>query len=217
MAAEEALTCANCGTAEVKFSCARCKVAHYCSRTCQKHHWKGGGHKKSCVAQVVEQAVAQKESNSTPQPLDYEKICAICHKELVPSDDASSSSESLCALPCTHRFHEACVEKLREAGVQQQPCPMCRAQTPPSAQKTFEDGFAMYYLIKKSLEKIEDSPWPPLTKEQQETMDEAKRLWEMAAAEEGTGNSSANAQCMLGLIHDAGWGVKRDPEKAVEW
>ena len=55
-AAEEALTCANCGTAEVKFSCARCKVAHYCSRTCQKHHWKGGGHKKSCVAQVVEQA-----------------------------------------------------------------------------------------------------------------------------------------------------------------
>jgi hypothetical protein len=42
--------CAQCGTAEAKSGdykdCAKCRITFYCSRSCQKAHWKV--HKKSC-------------------------------------------------------------------------------------------------------------------------------------------------------------------------
>ena len=45
--------CAHCSTQASKsnplMTCARCKSAFYCSRSCQAAHWKAG-HKKICVA-----------------------------------------------------------------------------------------------------------------------------------------------------------------------
>ena len=47
--------CRNCGKLEVALgngskltACTRCKVAWYCSKSCQKQHWKEGGHKADC-------------------------------------------------------------------------------------------------------------------------------------------------------------------------
>ena len=47
--------CAQCGATESSasgapshFKCSRCKVIFYCSKDCQKAHWRGGGHKKAC-------------------------------------------------------------------------------------------------------------------------------------------------------------------------
>ena len=37
------------GETAAKNRCGRCKRAWYCSRRCQKKHWKEGGHKKVCV------------------------------------------------------------------------------------------------------------------------------------------------------------------------
>ena len=50
------LYCSNCGKEEKKSStkgknfkrCARCRKVIYCSRACQKEHWKKGGHKDVC-------------------------------------------------------------------------------------------------------------------------------------------------------------------------
>ena len=41
--------CANCGTSGAKLTCGACKAAHYCSKACQKQHWKNG-HKGACIA-----------------------------------------------------------------------------------------------------------------------------------------------------------------------
>ena len=41
------LSCAACAKPAPPLNCARCKTA-YCSATCQKSDWKGGGHKKLC-------------------------------------------------------------------------------------------------------------------------------------------------------------------------
>lgn len=40
--------CENCQIREGLKRCARCKLACYCSRECQKKHWKAG-HKTNCV------------------------------------------------------------------------------------------------------------------------------------------------------------------------
>ena len=42
--------CANCFTRELPnpLVCKQCRAAAYCSKACQKLHWKKGGHKKAC-------------------------------------------------------------------------------------------------------------------------------------------------------------------------
>ena len=41
--------CAACGAKSPTDQCARCKVARYCNKICQRTHWKGG-HRSSCTA-----------------------------------------------------------------------------------------------------------------------------------------------------------------------
>jgi hypothetical protein len=55
-AALPAPTCAVCAAEEPKdagstglFTCGGCLGARYCSRACQKKHWKHGGHKAECL------------------------------------------------------------------------------------------------------------------------------------------------------------------------
>uniref|UniRef100_A0A7S1V651 MYND-type domain-containing protein n=1 Tax=Grammatophora oceanica TaxID=210454 RepID=A0A7S1V651_9STRA len=53
------LTCASCGTLEEEkqqFDCCPCKVMYYCSKKCQKEHWKNGGHKEECSWQAKKAA-----------------------------------------------------------------------------------------------------------------------------------------------------------------
>ena len=72
---------------------------------------------------------------------DKDNECAICLEDL---DDPEFGPAQ--TLDCTHRFHKACVEELRARGVQQA-CPMCRAKLPDSAEKMFDDGATVYFLI----------------------------------------------------------------------
>jgi len=57
--------CAWCGAKEGSIpgilkhhQCARCKLTFYCSRNCQRRHWREGGHKQSCVAPADRRASA---------------------------------------------------------------------------------------------------------------------------------------------------------------
>ena len=51
----EEKSCGQCGRGQEegeKFHhCSRCKVVPYCSKACQKQHWRGG-HKDTCQAAV---------------------------------------------------------------------------------------------------------------------------------------------------------------------
>ena len=47
--------CAQCGVTPSNLSvCARCKAVSYCSKECQRVHWKAG-HKKACCSEDVNQ------------------------------------------------------------------------------------------------------------------------------------------------------------------
>ena len=57
--------CAWCGAKEGSIpgilkhhQCARCKLTFYCSKNCQRRHWREGGHKQNCVAPADRRASA---------------------------------------------------------------------------------------------------------------------------------------------------------------
>ena len=206
--------------------CSKCGITYYCSVICQKHHWKEGGHKKHCVAKeersassaAAGEAAAEEESSpgssggggssakAKKKPRDKDNECAICLEDL---DDPEFGPAQI--LDCTHRFHRACVEELRNRGVQQA-CPMCRAKLPDSAEKMFDDACTIYVPIERRVSRAMDGSWGPLSRRQQRQMDEVVRLWE-GAAEQG----HAEAQYNLGVMYDHGHGVDVNYKKAIEW
>ncbi|CAB9517774.1 MYND finger [Seminavis robusta] len=53
------ILCFQCGKQQPTLSkCSRCKVAQYCSKHCQKLHWKQCGHKSRCMAPTASAAAA---------------------------------------------------------------------------------------------------------------------------------------------------------------
>ena len=61
------VTCGQCGISEqgTTFNhCSRCKVVSYCSKACQKQHWRGG-HKDTCQAASESEDTAKKAANKT--------------------------------------------------------------------------------------------------------------------------------------------------------
>ena len=221
--------CANCGASEgtvpgspIHKPCSRCKITYYCSVRCQKQHWKMGGHKKRCVpkedrsvrkveAAEAEAAKAAKGRQAAAAAAEGSgdgegEECAICLERL---DDPEFGPAQI--LDCTHRFHRACVEELRQRGVQQA-CPMCRAKLPDSAEKMFADAMTIYFPIQRRVHQVDGKTWGPLSRREQRQMDEVVRLWEGAAKQ-----GHAPAQYNLGITYENGHGVDVNYKKAIEW
>lgn len=63
--------CASCSSEPGKKRCAICKSVHYCSRECQRNHWKA--HKKTCSKKVSVRSQSGSSSppstSSTPLPV----------------------------------------------------------------------------------------------------------------------------------------------------
>ena len=103
--APETKECAYCLGVALK-ACIRCKTAFYCGRACQIAHWRAG-HKQFCVTRgervpsLPPEEPWRVSSINCPEDtsLDRADECAIC---LDPLGD----SGPLCALPCSHKFHE---------------------------------------------------------------------------------------------------------------
>ncbi len=144
-------TCAHCfallGKAGVaNLQCVRCGLVAYCSKDCQRTHWKAN-HKSFCIAKAdrapppAEPTASAKKNKDKVKPLAAEgDECAIC---LDPLALASAAT-----LPCGHVFHPACVEGLRAFGVMQF-CPMCRTELPPGPEKLFEEALRIYFIIER--------------------------------------------------------------------
>ena len=131
--------------------------------------------------------------------MDRADECAIC-----------LDSGPFCALPCSHKFHAACVDGLRSFGIKQV-CPICRVDLPPGPEHLFEEATRRYFDFQRRMDRGEAS-WGALTKTKQREMDEVLRLWR-SAAEQG----HPGGQCNLGLMYENGQGVKQDYAEAVRW
>jgi len=201
--------CVNChspegsGGAPKLSACARCGLVLYCSRDCQRAHWKSN-HKQHCVA----------KADRVPQPL-------VCSDGVEQADAAASGEEcSICldplsrapgtTLQCTHVFHSKCVEELRKFGVKQT-CPLCRTPLPAGPEQTNEEATLRYMGVIR-LVKQGKASWSKLPAEAQSEMDAAVSGWR-AAADQGF----AAAQGNLGYLYEEGHGVKQSDAEAVKW
>ena len=162
--APDSQTCAHClavlGRAGATIlKCARCGLVTYCSKDCQRAHWKVN-HKSFCIAKADRApppaTPSPKKDKLKPQVVEGDE-CAICLDPLALASGAT--------LPCGHVFHPACVEGLRSFGVKQV-FSMCRTELPPGPEELFEDGVRLFFTIEKRRER-KDGSWGALTAEEQ--------------------------------------------------
>ena len=116
-------------------------------------------------------------------------------------------------LPCGHEYCKACIEDLRQKGVDKS-CPLCRKPLPPGPEKLFDLGYGMYAKIKGAIDRsrpgvTDITPWPPLSTERQDEMDQA-----VAMLREAADQGHMNAQATCGNLYDFGEGVAKDDRLA---
>ena len=193
--------CAYCETSEAKLTCGKCKAAHYCSKACQKQHWKNG-HKEECVKPADRRPALQPDARAPEaQPTSGDE-CAICLEPLTP--------EGSLTLGCSHVFHSECVGKLRKLGAKSV-CPLCRGELPPGPEQTFYAAHDRYVVLVQRVAHGKAS-WGALTETEQLEMKELIRLFLDAA-----GQGHDWAQFTLGSIYENGQGTKESLTVAVKW
>ena len=197
--------CTNCGTSGAKLTCGACKASHYCSKACQKQHWKNG-HKGACMTPDKRRPQAPNDSSGAAaeetSKVDESSECPICLDFL--------SRGTLCTLPCQHDFHRECVEALRKYGVLQA-CPLCRAALPDGPEKLSDDAVRIYVTLKRKVNSGKAS-WLSLTAPQKKLMAEVVVMWTTSANQ-----GHAQAQNNLGVMYNNGQGVIQDNKKAAKW
>jgi hypothetical protein len=174
-------------------ACCRCRLVAYCSKECQKAHWKNG-HKQTCVP-VQDRKLPQLSVVEVTQEAkkSVDVVCVICLESLQPS--------SSCTLPCKHSFHGKCVSNLRSQSSTSQVCPLCRTDLPPGPEQAYSECMKLYYSVTNKMSSNES-----------EDTREAIRLAN-CAAEEG----SIKAQAFLGFCFSTGLGVAKDDKMAFHW
>jgi len=203
--------CGNCSALEGSASapklpaCSRCGLVMYCSRECQRAHWKAN-HKQHCVAKAdrapQEQNLLVASKNDTPDAASTGGKCAICQGML--------SGASTCTLPCAHAFHKTCVAELRKFGVQQV-CPLCRIPLPPGAKKVYDEATRRFVAIQRQVNQGNTS-WSALSPSMQQEMDEVATGWQ-EAADQGL----PQAYFSLGFLNETGYGGAKNAPVAVRW
>ena len=89
-------SCVHCGTSperdETFSHCSRCKVMVYCSKTCQKQHWKSG-HKDTCQASSESKDTAKQTANKTMKGDEKEQSKASGKKQPSCSSSGGAAAE----------------------------------------------------------------------------------------------------------------------------
>jgi len=207
----DAKVCSNCLTPEdtagaPKLSaCSRCGLVAYCSKDCQRAHWKAN-HKQHCVARADRRPEAQtpsdaRENTASKAASDREK-CSICLGSL--------AGAPVLNLDCAHEFHTDCVAQLRKFGVEQC-CPLCRTPLPPGPAKLFEDAIRRYMVVQGVVSR-RGSSWSTIPASTRAELDGAISSLR-AAADQG----SVPAQACMGLVHDSDYGVLHNDVERFQW
>ena len=209
--APNAKVCSNCLTPEDRESapklsaCARCGLVLYCGRECQRAHW-SAGHKQQCIAKAdrapQQQDPSRQGTATASRAAAAGEECSICLDSL--------SNEETTTLDCSHRFHFACVEELRNFGVTQT-CPLCRTPLPPGPEKVFEEALRRYLVIDRQIDRGETT-WRTLSAEAKRELD-AVVVGMKAAAEGGYDQAQVN----LGILYENGRGVPQSYKETAKW
>jgi len=156
-----AKSCSNCFSSEggafaLKLSaCARCGLEVYCSKDCQRAHWKAN-HKHHCIAKADRSPRPQDSTDAPKVAAASEEIvgekCAICLNLL---SDASTSM-----LPCAHVFHSTCVSELRNF-CDNQICPLCRTPLPSGPEMIYIEATQRFLTVDRLVE-LGHAPWNAL-------------------------------------------------------
>jgi len=185
-------------------ACVRCGIVVYCSKECQRAHWKANP-KQHCIAKAdrVPSGHQLKGHKDTPsKTLSNEGECSICLGSLV---DALVTT-----LQCNHVLHVECVEELRKFGVRQT-CPLCRTPLSLGPEQFFEKATRRCMVIDRMAARGEAS-WCALPASAQAEINAAVTEWQ-GAAEQGY----AMAQQNLGCVLTNGYGVARNDVEAAKW
>ena len=187
--------CAYCmGPAENK--CQRCLITYYCSKECQKAHWKEG-HKHNCVHPNDRKASKQPDVKKKAEINE----CAICLEGL---------NDNLQKLECGHTFHRKCIDDLRKYQMNQV-CPLCRAKLPDSIEKQYDDiifeFFKLEYIVLQR-----DNTWRKLTGSERRKMENILTVLNNLADQ-----NDPVSQNTLGLLYKEGKGVKKDTHLANQY
>ena len=104
-------SCANCFASNLSLSaCGRCELVLYCSRECQRQHWKNG-HNISCVEIKSRKPTQSKKTNQAESK--NSDLCCICIEPVRRQERH---------MPCPHSFHSECINKWLEV---KKCCPLC--------------------------------------------------------------------------------------------
>jgi len=184
-------------------ACSRCGLVFYCSKDCQRAHWKAN-HKQHCIAKTDRKPQQQGQAESTQNAISEhaDKECSICLEQI--------SNASTCSLPCAHVFHSSCVEGLRKFGVEQA-CPLCRAPLPEGPEKLNESA-ARRFMIYELLVDHGKASWASLPTAAREQVRVALSEWRAAA-----GQGHVLAQYNLGNLYHLGKGVAKNEATAAQW
>ena len=186
------LECANCGVSDKPLlACARCVLVHYCSRECQKEHWKND-HKQRCVPLDKRKPELNAEKN--------ENECAICLVGL--------NLNEACTLLCSHKFHRKCIKEMNTLRLPQL-CPLCRANS-PIPEKLVQMSVAKYERVHKSILRGK-STFTALSKEESDTMQQVLREM-IVSADQGY----SIAQFILWRFYTEGI-IEKNPIEAARW
>jgi TPR repeat protein len=131
--------------------------------------------------------------------------CAICLEML--------STASVLSLPCSHSFHVACVEKLRNFGVSEV-CPNCRVSLPPNPQLQYDDALQKFVRILRPLVDGETTLSKILAvRENKALVDETVAILK-STYKQGHGRS---AWLLAGFHEDKYAVLGKNPAKSEEW
>ncbi len=117
--------CSNCGKITKLLSCARCRIQKYCSRGCQKQHWKAiGGHKKFCVLKRERKKDLPCDNfSSRADKVKSSNCCSIC----IDAISSAPYSDTVVLQTCRHEFHVKCFQSFMESESNDR-CPNCRVE-----------------------------------------------------------------------------------------
>jgi hypothetical protein len=139
--------CDNCADTTLPLkNCSRCKLVKYCSKPCQRQHWRAS-HNKRCVAPEDRKPSAAAESSDVPK-------CVICLEAfhdsfVVEKENVEYKLSADVKLKCGHKFHNSCaLEAARESGGAAK-CVICRSHI--LAGESFERVYYKNLLFKKAM------------------------------------------------------------------
>ena len=189
------------------FLCSQCGLVLYCSKDCQRAHWKTN-HRYFCIAKANRVLPAQPAKSIVGQSSGKGEICTICLEPLLNAPEE--------VLLCGHFFHSTCVAGLREFGLKQV-CPLCRADLTlvMMGKKATEEDFyrcAVKYATVASKLIQNKLPWSALPERERLEMDGVISTLRILA-EQG----HLLSICQMGCLYRQGRGVELNYDTSVSW